>query len=213
MNNKKIYLILFLSIAIFLGLIALLVILSIAKPKSPGVGPKIENKTTASSSVKSVVTSGQTKGEAILNEAETNKDPAACLKITDERYADICLELLAQTLQDGSVCSKIKNQAEVLKCADGANFTKAVQSGNIALCQKIQDASADQSCIISIVQKNGLAEKDCQSLPANEKTYCLNYLGSIANNVIYNNAKTVDDCQKISSPKIKLFCLSKVGGK
>jgi hypothetical protein len=214
MKDKKIYFLLLLPLVVFLGLIVFLVISNFTKLKNVNIESVVQNQERAINSNNqppaiSQSTIGKLDGGQVLALAEANKNPDECFKISDKKYAIVCLELLAQSLQDEKICSKIENPLNAAKCMDSVFYTKAINGKDISLCVKISEASLNQSCVINVVQQNSLKEKDCQSLPDKEKTYCLDYLKYIADGVIFDTAKSANDCQEISGETAKAFCLDK----
>jgi hypothetical protein len=214
MKDKKIYFLLLLPLVVFLGLIVFLVVSNFVKPKNINLKPLIttdvkKESNTPTATVTSLATGDKIDGGKILENAKSNKNPAECLKIADKKYALACLQLLAQSLQDEKICSNIENPLDSAKCLDEVVYTKAISNKDISLCPKISEASLNQSCVVNVVQQNSLKEKDCQSLPDKEKGYCLDYLKYIADSVIFDTAKSADDCQKIAGETAKAFCLDK----
>jgi hypothetical protein len=217
MNNKRIYLILSISVGIFVILIGLLFVFNSLKNKTSKVVTNAEKSTAASSNPAGSVTqsigqSSSTKliiDDDLMKSAQAKKSLGECLKISNQVYANNCIEMLAQSQQSESICSNIRDRAEGAKCTDGVIFEKATKNGNITLCQNIQDASVDRSCIVHIVQGKDLNINNCQSLPDKEKGYCVDYLNYSLDIVNMNSAQSLSDCQKISDYTSKIICQSK----
>ncbi|HTW96121.1 MAG TPA: hypothetical protein VMD74_00485, partial [Candidatus Methylomirabilis sp.] len=155
-----------------------------------------------------VVPAGLSQDDALAL-AKKNKDPLPCFKITKGGNAQLCVELLAQFLQDGNVCADITDAEVKASCVGRAVFEKAVSGGDLALCAQISDATLDQACLQKIIDAKKFTAADCVALPDKEKNYCTGYLAYLADNALFASAKSKSDCQKISDSTIKQFCLDK----
>ena len=146
-----------------------------------------------------------------LDLAKEKSDVKECLKIEDEKYRDICVTLLAESLQSTNLCLNIQKEEFQKNCMDKTSYKKAVLNSEFGVCSQINSEVLKQACIINILsEKKDATEGDCSALGEKEKEYCIKYLSFARNRVIFNTAKSESECEQINDESVKLQCISRL---
>jgi hypothetical protein len=144
-----------------------------------------------------------------LDFAEKSGQAGDCLKSSSESYKNSCITLLAQYLQSSTTCLNLKSQADQAKCADQANYEKAIKNNRMSVCLSIRSDELILSCVQGIISQIGAKPGDCDALPNKERKYCLDFLAYAADQDALKSAKSRTDCQRISDIFLNSVCLGK----
>ena len=136
--------------------------------------------------------------ESIEKTCEGSEDKPACIRTLSGQAAvqtgqvELCKELepqeydgcvweAADAKSDASLCETIADAGNKQLCADTIYLTQALESGNVALCDKIQDQNKQDGCVyvalgpvtaencVSRGQESGFCEMLQVTLEANQK--------------------------------------------
>jgi hypothetical protein len=223
MTKNKIHLIVFLALAAFLLLAGTLFFFNffnqkkfnalINQPKNvdnsqPSQSSGQEQNNNSVTENNPAVPAKAEKDKTALDFAEDKKDVGECLKIKDENYRNMCVILLAQNLQNKTICANIDEEKSAAYCVDQALFEKAVENNKISSCLEIKDESLNYSCIMKVVGQANVKKSDCEVLPEKERKYCFSYFSYNDSLALFRQAKSQSDCQAISDAGLKEQCLS-----
>ncbi len=142
-----------------------------------------------------------------LSGYQRSNNDRLCLAISDVKKRKMCLDRITITLQDPKLCKKyFKDEPfERKECEDRI---KAFQIGedeknkeNIYKCTELKTLEYPRLCLLKSFKWK--FKDDCTKVPSQFRDYCIAYYTTL-------KAKSFDDCNLISLPDYKKFCIEKV---
>lgn len=142
------------------------------------------------------------KNGCLLNVAKNLQDIDLCLRIADGKTQEKCVSGVAIAKKNPSLCEKLGGgDFGRQECRDRAMSFVIAESGkleDIQHCEKIKTLEYANLCLInSFANKYG---SNCDLVPEEYRDYC------VANNTL-SAAKEAGDCEAISNPDYKKYCL------
>lgn len=148
------------------------------------------------------------KNDCLYRMALGSKDMSQCDRIFDYDYKTRCMEDIGRIMEGAKYCQTLTDKGAQQECADR---TLAIQMGdpqiktggnkplNIKACENMSTLEYNYLCEMNAVRVRG---GNCNDLSDTQKRdLCLS-------RVLYSEAKTKSDCDKISDDRFKKVCWS-----
>lgn len=110
----------------------------------------------------------------LYSQAKANNDISYCKEMEDGSDTDLCLELMSRQLKDEKVCDDISQVDKIESCKDKVIRQKAIDSGKLVECEKINDNNYLLDCINHLIDEHNYSNvDDCKDLSGEAKKYCV----------------------------------------